>query len=734
MNLSTFFLAMTAPLLGTFAVSMPDDAASSSRAIQKSESADSVTVTVQWTLTNTTTNKDAIGSFAIYNDRGYYQYFNSTALNKFSTTRSMPVRVPRQGTYTMIMHYTNKRPAASTMKKYIIREKVELASDTVMAFAGKECTQHIGFDFTLPGGLPLKFMYKNGTNADWSEATAVRATFQSKLVAKDQPAYDWAMMSSVTNGTSSTGNDRAKINDIYVNPGISDNFEYMSSVIAVMVDTADAAHNPDPQKPLVIISHRVPLATSAKETVHSNSDSFTRIIPDTIKPSLYPVKDAHSKWGYNVLLLNTEKNAAIGNVITGSVANAAGEVACWQSEKSNPMLLTLHQFETDAVRYGCVQSGCGISHLPLYIAPGKEPVMAVTGNIGQGYAYNTLDENLLFTYKMHPFYSYSPAEQKIDYGNTAPFMAFTVVPSTASPLYMYQYPMNISNGDWIGNGGEQRCVDLFSDGIAVIAGRDTIATEWSKLSTALAAFEKTDHDPVEIRIIFDNTNFTVDDMPGHSRAEYIYRENDTDVCPPSLTMMQMRDKSGRITNRFDRLADAEIYFNAADLTRPSSDFHLTRQPVTVKAEIASRNSENYTTLTVQDYSANSAMPVWGDGYRIDLSQYEHYNIDGWFRLRFTVTDAAGNRCIQTISPALYARGSANGIGDITALPLRVWLEGNLIMAEGTDQAVISVYSMSGNILMSGKGNSLDITSLPAAIYMVQARGEGNSVTAKILKR
>lgn len=701
------------------------------------ETPDSVTVTVSWTLTNTSSNKDAVNSFAIYNNQGYYKYFNSTDLNKFNSTRKMPVRVPKQGLYTMIMNYTNRRPAASTMKKYIIFEKVELQNDSVMEFKGSMCTRHLGFNYVLPDGRPLKFMYKaSGKPDDWSEATATQAIFQTTLVAKDQPLYNWTNMTQVQYGNSTLGNDRGKSTDIYFNPGVSDNFVYFTNAIIHLVDTADhVTHAVDSTQPMLYISEKAALNTTQKETAIKNSGVFRTIIPDTIKKSLYPEKNATTPWGYRILALDAEREVARGTVVSGAIFNTNGAIAIDLDAQSDPMVLVQHQYETTKVRSLCVESGAGIAHMPMYLTRDGEPEMIMEGNIGQGMVYNTLADNHLFLIRKHPFYSYKRDEQKPEYGNSAPFFAMTYIASAPSSTYSYSYPMNTSNGEWVGNAGERRSADLFSKGFAVIAGNDTIATDWSKFSSSLQTFEKTDHDPVDIKIILDNTNFTVDTLQGHSRAEFTYHENETDIVPPTLTMLQLRNKNGKITNKFDKLADVDIFFNAADFYRNAPELYLLNSPYTVKAEIASRGSKNFTELQIQDYKANSAAFTWGDGYKIDLSQYDHKNRDGWFQLRFTLTDAKGNKCVQTISPALFAKGSANGVNSVgDDAPFGISMEGTTLRVQALSSADVQLFNLSGAQVLSATGNEFDLSGLPAGVYVVRAAADGAVATRKILVR
>lgn len=189
------------------------------------------------------------------------------------------------------------------------------------------------------------------------------------------------------------------------------------------------------------------------------------------------------------------EDIARGTIMSGSIDNRAGEVAYDLAEGCDPLVLTLHQFETKQVRALCVESGCGIAHMPVRLGYGAEPTLYMEGNIAQGIVYNTLSEEHLFLIKPHPFYSYSPSDQTPEYGNSAPFLAFTFIATEPSPAYTFPYPTNTSN------------------------------------------------------------------------AEFSYLENEEDITPPSLTMVQLRDKNGRIGNKFDNLSDIELYFNAADFHR-----------------------------------------------------------------------------------------------------------------------------------------------------------------------
>ena len=45
------------------------------------------------------------------------------------------------------------------------------------------------------------------------------------------------------------------------------------------------------------------------------------------------------------------------------------------------------------------------------------------------------------------------------------------------------------------------------------------------------------------------------------------------------------------------------------------------------------------------------MPIWGDGYKFSLGEYNEKSATGWFQLRLTLTDATGNEIDLSALPA-----------------------------------------------------------------------------------
>lgn len=200
-------------------------------------------------------------------------------------------------------------------------------------------------------------------------------------------------------------------------------------------------------------------------------------------------------------------------------------------------------------------------------------------------------------------------------------------------------------------------------------------------------------------------------------------------------MLQARNKQGRINNKFQNLSDIEVFLNAADYYRPSTTWlYVESNPVTVRAEIAPLNSDNYTPLNVESYAANNMMPIWGDGYKLSLGEYNEKSATGWFQLRLTLTDATGNKCVQTISPALYAESAKSGVAGVKEDAFGISLQGNTLFISSADAAAVEIYSISGTLVKQATGNEIDLSALPAGVYVVRAAAAGSVVTEKICVR
>lgn len=155
--------------------------------------------------------------------------------------------------------------------------------------------------------------------------------------------------------------------------------------------------------------------------------------------------------------------------------------------------------------------------------------------------------------------------------------------------------------------------------------------------------------PGKVELTVTDTNVSVDDLQGRNVAKLVYDERNDDICLPSVSMLIFRDKNNMVTDRFDRPDDGLMYFSAGDFNWDTNWFVCGE--IDVKVEYAPYGTENFKEIEVDEVPELFLMPNFGYCYRASLDQIDLPSDNGWYNLRLTVTDRAGNSQSQIIEPA-----------------------------------------------------------------------------------
>lgn len=228
----------------------------------------------------------------------------------------------------------------------------------------------------------------------------------------------------------------------------------------------------------------------------------------------------------------------------------------------------------------------------------------------------------------------------------------------------------------------------------------TTTTKFNGTEVDMESFSPEEKGVYEITIT--NTNTEVDGLPGHNTTTVYFDQNQEDMTPPSIEMLQFKNCNGEITDRFNTASDGTIEFYASDL---DYHFYLERwaglyevKPVEVQVEYAPYNTEEWQELPVVEIPELFQEPGWGYFYRGSLANVTGLAEKGWFDLKFRFEDAAGNWQEQVVSPAFRIDDLAlTGINEITLMP------------QNEDN---TIYNLAGQRL------NLDLNSLPHGIYIV----------------
>lgn len=281
---------------------------------------------------------------------------------------------------------------------------------------------------------------------------------------------------------------------------------------------------------------------------------------------------------------------------------------------------------------------------------------------------------------------------------------------------------------FVGRCGEQRTVDMIPLKVTVSAG-DTEVFSGDLDGYQKYMFSRRENsEPLSaITTVMTNENVFVDEMIGRNVTTLIHNENNKDQFVPSLQYLTFKTTDGTLTDRFDNAADGVMEFFGGDFspnsrTAPMSGYKYYWYEETsadVKVEYAPYGEETFSVLDVKDIPELRYMPGFGHFYRGKLDGVKRGSANGWYDLRITLTDAAGNEMSQLLSPAFKVRSLA-GINNATiAGEMGVGVDGRDIIAP----ADAAIYNISGVRMSSGK-------NVAPGVYIVEYHGASVKVFVK----
>lgn len=186
----------------------------------------------------------------------------------------------------------------------------------------------------------------------------------------------------------------------------------------------------------------------------------------------------------------------------------------------------------------------------------------------------------------------------------------------------------------------------------------------------------------EWAIRFSNHNIMVDGIAGKNEAEIRYNDSNDDPFPPTVRFMQFRDVNNVLTDRFAKGADGVINVAVADydnIVHENFWYNWNElRPVELKVEYAPYGTDDFAELELAEDPAQFGDTPLGYYYSGSLSAVDKFSANGWFDVRLTVIDEAGNSQTQVVSPAFRIE-TLSGIESVNS-ELGVKVEGGRIIA------------------------------------------------------
>lgn len=336
----------------------------------------------------------------------------------------------------------------------------------------------------------------------------------------------------------------------------------------------------------------------------------------------------------------------------------------------------------------------------------------------------------------HEAFSYTHDQILQPLGNSAPILVVAT--------QRCEYPTNLFYGSapqaYIGRYGEVRGCDKWNmHTLASINGEKVFDSNdggnWEVWNIENA---NNNHEKGLFEVTFTNENIRIDDeIEGFNITTVNYDERNEDIFAPTLQMLIFKDTNGIITDRFQSSADGIIEFSAGDFNwhwiMEIYNGYFTCSPADVKVEYAPYGEDTFAELTVEEIPELYYMPGFGNFYRGSLKDVNQTSVNGWFDLRFTLADEAGNRMVQHLSPA-FKVDNLTGVPMAAVAGKKVWSDRGTIRVNSDEVAMMEAYSMDGRLLGRSYGNALAVAAGCNVCLVKVTAADGTVTTHKLFVR
>ncbi len=288
----------------------------------------------------------------------------------------------------------------------------------------------------------------------------------------------------------------------------------------------------------------------------------------------------------------------------------------------------------------------------------------------------------------HPLFSYDAADMSSAFGDSYPFL--TTMNYDMSVFGDTDVPC-INTKVWsLAQKGETRYSDLVNMKIDYYFNGEKVLENVNpkRIYGTLSSYVNAHPETGEWKMEITNKNHRVwiggdDELEGVNKAEIYYDTQKEDNVPPTVRMIQMRDHQDEITERFSEAKNGTVYIAAADFEYVPDFIYYDSWSIPHEVELAVEYSpygtDWFAPLEVNEMADMFAEVGLGHVYSIPLAGATQTSPNGWFDLRVTVTDKAGNYQQQVISPA-FKIVELSGVAMIGEDASQIYTEGNNIIA------------------------------------------------------
>ena len=585
----------------------------------------------------------------------------------FGSHRVVCADVP-VGTYDIITSAVSQGEPYGFLH-YIIREQVNITSDTTIVLDLDEATNRVEANMLKPDGTLCTFPLIDLSTNEIIEEGNISSMFLNFDLYSNE-ANDMAAGYFITNGQSFVGLDI--LNCFYIN-NVSGRFKVIGHCIARDNNMTDymMVHSKD--------------GIDGDFTFVNDPADYV-LYQEQFQPT--PAYNPEEGGGATAFRLGATYNGVMyGSVDSWSDRFAPNGLTSFYLDapdrEDNSIQMLFYPGFVDkrnikSLEYGGYEDEEGVWHETVdtvysrLIIYGQGAVVSKNGveyvNSGHDIAGNNAfhmseDSNAdIIDYPGNPHFAFTDRQKALAYGTGCPINAVM-----ARNIDLDREKYSYLDFAYLGRYGEFRGSDLDCATLKITYNQDSvICTDLAEVYQSLDNLAM-EHKFGQIDADVVNTNVEVDGLPGKNRTHVFYDWSLEDWTAPTLQMLWLRDSEGNIIDRFASGDEGVLEFAGGDF-----NFHLTDriwfdcQPQTVEVSYSPYDADSWEPFAVEEVPENFFMPGFGYFYRGELSQVEGNGEKGWFDLKIKLTDLSGNWQEQVISPAFriddHAYSSVANVG------------------------------------------------------------------------
>lgn len=317
--------------------------------------------------------------------------------------------------------------------------------------------------------------------------------------------------------------------------------------------------------------------------------------------------------------------------------------------------------------------------------------------------YNKAFSPTTRTSVVNPHFSF-PMEEMDLIGESAPVC--TVYPKYITISENDRRSIILPDG-YYGICGELYDIDVQLAKVKVLADEELIYDGgYSSCYSSMRSWMTGNPIPASMKFEFVNENVVeIDGLEAHNICEVSMNDLINDPVPPSVQRLIFRDSDGRVTNIFKNPDDGMMALCGGDFEEHVENVYvgydykdyqyLTYVPASCEVEYAPYGTGEFKSLEIAE-DPDKFVPTFGAYWSASLSEVSVESPSHWYDIRVTMTDASGNKQVQTISPAFKIEDIHTDVEKFVE-DMEIIVSGNEIIAPDGAR----IYT-AGGILTNGK--------------------------------